>query len=88
MTNVNVVAIELAPLGGMTNAGYKLGFIDSANKAAQNDTFTVTNASAVVSAVIIDDSAGTVDACTLATNVITMTGAAYLLASGLIVYKE
>ena len=88
MTNVDITAIQLAPLGGTTNDGWRLGFIDSENKAVQNDTFTVTNASEVKSAIIIDDSAGTVDACTLATNVITMTGPATLLASGLIVYKE
>ena len=86
-TNTNVTAVELAPLGGATNSGIKVGYVDSAAKAAQNDTWTVTNASSVVMAVVTDDSAGTADAVTISGNVLTLTGAATGAASGLIVYK-
>lgn len=87
MTNVNVTAVEASPLGGASNGGYKLGVIDSAAKAAQNDTWTVSNASAIKFAHVSDDSAGTMDACTISGNVITLTGAATGAATGLIYYK-
>lgn len=86
-TNTNVVAVEVAPLAGATNSGYKVGFIDSAAKAAQNDTLTVTNADAIAWAGISNDGAGTFDAVTIATNVITLTGATTGACSGLIFYK-
>jgi len=87
MTNVNVTVQELAPLGGNTNAGWKIGFVDSGAKAAQNDTWTVTNASEIAQAWVADDSAGTLDACTISSNVITLTGAATGATTGLLVYK-
>jgi len=87
MTNVNVTAGRLAELGGATNAGVKIGFVDSGAKAAQNDTWTVKNATEVLAAYVADDSAGTMDACTLSTNVITLTGAATGAASGIIIFK-
>lgn len=88
MTNVNVVAVEPSPLGGASNAGYRIGYIDSAAKVAQNDTWTVTNADVVLMATVNDDSAGTPDAVTISTNVLTLTGAATGAATGLVVYKE
>jgi len=87
MTNVSLVASEMAPLGGATNAGLKIGLIDSGAKAAQNDTWTVTNASEVVYAAVTDDSAGTLDAVTISANVLTLTGAATGAASGLVIYR-
>ena len=87
MANVNVTAVEAAPLGGATNSGMKIGYIDSGTKVAQNDTWTVSNAKSVVLALVADDSAGTLDACTISTNVITLTGAATGATSGLIIYK-
>lgn len=87
MTNVNVTATEIAPLGGSTNAGLKLGFIDSVSKAAQNDTITVTNASSVSLYLGNDDSAGTVEVPTISGNVVTLTSAATEATSALIVYK-
>jgi len=87
MTNINVTAGRLAELGGATNSGIKIGFVNSAGKAAQNDTWTVKNASEVLYAAVTDDSAGTLDACTLSTNIITMTGAATGAASGFIIFK-
>mgnify|MGYP003974797745 CR=1 FL=1 len=87
MTNANVTAGRLAELGGASNSGVKIGFVDSGAKAAQNDTWTVKNASEVLAAYVHDDSAGTMDACTISTNVITMTGAATGAASGFIIFK-
>jgi hypothetical protein len=87
-TNTNVVAVEPSPLGGASNAGMRIGYIDSGAKAAQNDTWTVTNASVVLMAIVTDDSAGTADAVTIAANVLTLTGAATGAASGLVIYKE
>lgn len=86
-TNTSLVAVEIAPLGGCTNGGYKIGFISAGAKAAQNDTWTVTNASSILMAIVADDSAGTLDACTISGNVITLTGAATGAASGFVVYK-
>lgn len=86
-TNTNVYATEISPLGGATNAGVKIGFVDSGAKAAQNDTWTVKNASEVLAAYVADDSAGTMDAVTISTNVLTLTGAATGAASGIVIYK-
>lgn len=86
-TNTNVQAIEIAPLGGATNAGYKLGFIESAAKAAQNDTWTVGNASVIKLVIPIDDSDGLLGIPTVSGNVITLTSASTGAASALIVYK-
>ncbi len=87
MTNTNVTAGRLAELGGATNSGIKIGFVDSAAKAAQNDTWTVKNAKEVLYAAVTDDSAGTLDACTISTNIITLTGAADGAASGFIIFR-
>ena len=87
MTNVNVTAGRLAELGGATNSGVKIGFVDSGAKAAQNDTWTVSNATTVLAAFVADDSAGTLDAVTISGNVLTLTGAATGATSGLIIFK-
>ena len=71
-TNTNVTVVDLMPVGGPLS-GYKIGYIDSGAKAAQNDTWTVTNASVIMLAHVSDDSAGTLDACTISSNVITLT---------------
>ena len=86
-TNTNVVAVEIAPLGGATNAGLKLGFIESAAKSAQNDTWTVTNAKAIKCIIPIDDSDGLLGIPTISTNVVTLTSASTGAASALIVYR-
>ena len=88
MTNVNVTATEMAPNGGITNAGFKLGFVDSAAKAAQNDTVTVTNASVVKWAIPTVDATGASGIYTVATNVITLTSTTTGAHSALILYKD
>lgn len=87
MTNTNVVATEILPLGGGRNDGKKLGLIDSGTKAAQSDTWTVKNAVLVHMVIAIDDSAGTLDQATISTNVITLANASTGATSALIVYS-
>lgn len=87
MADVKVTAIEVRPLGGTGKNDAKLGFIDSAVKANANDTFTVTNAKAVIWCSLTNDTSGALDpATTISANVITLsvgTGAT----SGLVLYK-
>ena len=87
MTNVNVAALELVPLGGATNSGIKIGFVNSKAKQTADDTWTVTNASSVEWALLTSDAGGTADSVTIATNVITMEGAVTAAHSGFIIYK-
>lgn len=87
MTNVNVTAEEIVPLGGATNSGKKIGFIDSAAKAAQNDTWTVGNATTVHMIIPIDDSDGLLGIATISGNVVTLTSASTGAASALVIYS-
>jgi len=87
MTNVNVVAVEVSPLGGATNAGYRIGYIDSGAKAAQNDTWTVSNADSVLLAFPTVDATGASGLYTVATNVITLTSATTGAHSAFVIYK-
>lgn len=87
MTNVNVTVEQLLGAAGAGNDGKKIGFIKSADKAAQNDTLTVTNADEVVFADLKTDADGVADPATLSTNVITLTSATASAASGTIIYK-
>lgn len=75
MTNVNVNAEDIYPQAGADNKGRKLALIDSSAKAAQNDTFTVKNATSVQVLSIIDDTTGAAEAHTVSGNVVTMTSA-------------
>ena len=88
MANVNVVATELAPIGGSTNSGLKIGFVDSKAKAAQKDTWTVTNAKSIVACHIHNDASGTVDSAYPAgtAGVIVLNGTTTGASSGIIVY--
>lgn len=85
--NTNVTAGRIAELGGATNAGIKIGFVDSGTKVAQNDTWTVKNAKEVLAAFIKDDSDGTAEAVTISDNVLTLTSAATGATSGLIIFR-
>ena len=87
MTNVNVTAGRLAELGGATNAGVKIGFVDSGAKAAQDDTWTVMNAKEVLFAVVTTDADGVADPVTISGNVITLTSATATAASGFIIFR-
>jgi hypothetical protein len=86
-TNTNAVAIEIAPLGGATLGGYKLGWLVTTAKAAQNDTITITNASTVYQAFLQIAASGVADTNTISTNVITCTGGTATSVKGLLIYK-
>jgi len=87
MTNVNVTAGRLAELGGASNAGLKIGFVDSGGYAAQNDTWTVMNAKEVLFALVTTDANGVANPVTIAANVITLTSATATAASGFIIFR-
>lgn len=87
MTDVSVTLNRVAPIGGADNDGVKLGFVDSAAKAAQNDGWVVGEASEVLFALATTDADGAADPVTISGNVITLTSAATGASSGLVVYK-
>jgi len=86
-TNVNVTAEEIMPQAGSNLKGWKLGWVDSGAKAAQNDTWTVKNAVEVKWAQLTTDADGVADPVTISTNVLTLTSATATPASGLILYR-
>lgn len=88
MTNVNAVVKEIAPLGGATLGGYKLGWLVATSKAAQNDTITITNASVVDTAFLQITATGVAEENTKSANVITCTSATGSAnVQGLLIYK-
>lgn len=87
MTNTNVSPVRISPIGGITNAGFRLGYIDSGAKAAQNDTWTVVGASEVLLAWPTLDATGAAETHTISGNVITLTGATGTACSALILYR-
>lgn len=87
VTNTNVTATEIVPLGGTANNGWKFGFIKSGAKAAQNDTWTVTNATTIIAMYPTLDATGGTESATCATNVITLTSATATACSALIIYR-
>jgi hypothetical protein len=86
-TDVKATVTEIAPLGGANNAGYRLGYLNSAAKAAQNDTVTITNASSVEWGVLTIDADGTEEAITISGNTLTLTDSTTGAVSGLVWYK-
>ena len=87
MTNVNAAALQVLPQAGSDSSGYRLAYIDSVAKAAQNDTVTVTNASTVLVLSAVDDTTGAFETHTVSGNVVTMTSATTGAKSLLIRYK-
>lgn len=87
MANVNVTAGRIAELGGASNSGIKIGFVDSGTKAAQNDTWTVKNAKDVLFCLASIDATGVSEPNTISTNVITLTSATATATSGFIIFK-
>lgn len=86
MTNVNTTVIPLN-LGGNAD-GYKIGWFVSADKAAKNDTITVTNVKNIISAKLFD-ATGEAEPYSIEGNVVTCTGEGTTLKiSGIILYKE
>ena len=87
VTNVNAAVERTLPQAGADNSGYRWGFLDSAAKAAQNDTVTITNAADVKWAILTVDADGTPESVTLSANVITLTDSTTGAVSGLVYYK-
>lgn len=87
MTNVDLTAERLAPNGGISQGELLLGFIDSGAKAAQNDTWTVTNAAKVIAAWPTVDATGAAGTYTVSTNIITLTSATTGAHSALVLFQ-
>lgn len=87
MANVNKAVERVLPQAGADAKGYKLGFLDSATKAGQNDTVTIKNANAVKWAMLTIDADGSEEAVTISGNVITLTDATTGAVSGLVFYR-
>jgi hypothetical protein len=79
--------VEIAPLGGATLGGYKLGWLATGTKTAINDTLTITNASYVDTALLQIKATGVAEPNTIAANVITLTSATGTDVKGLLIYK-
>lgn len=89
MANVDAVADKLSPLGVESAVGrLVIGYINSATKAAQNDTVTVVNAASVEWVVPTIDATGAHEAYTISGNIITCTSATTGAVSGLVAYRE
>jgi hypothetical protein len=87
MANVNTTVDRITPATAVPSSGIKLGFLDSATKAAQNDTVTITNASEIVWAGLTIDADGTEESVTISSNVLTLTDTTTGAVSGLVLYK-
>jgi len=87
MTTTSYAISRLCPIGGVNSAGKKIGYIEAGAKAAQNDTWTCTNAKTISTATKITvDATGAAEPYTISGNVITLTSATATACSGLIVY--
>lgn len=87
MADVSVSLNRIAPLGAADNTGLKIGFVDSAVKVAQNDTWTVGEASEVIWASVTTDATGVADPVTISGKEIVLTSVAAGPASGVILYR-
>jgi len=86
MTATTVALEHVCPLGGVGASGLKIGFVNSQAKAAQNDTWVVSEAKQVIWACPTVDATGATGTYTLATNVITLTSATTGAHSGIVLY--
>jgi hypothetical protein len=86
-TTVIVDATEIFPQAGSNLNGWKLGWVNSGAKAAQNDIWTVSNAKEVIAAWITLDATGAAETHTISGASITLTGATGTACSGLILYR-
>jgi hypothetical protein len=87
MANTNIAVKDITPLGGATLGGYKLGWLETGTKAAQNDTLTITNATFVDTALLQIKASGVAEPNTISANVITMTSATATDVKGLVIFK-
>ena len=84
---VKATVNQLAPIGGTSNNGFKIGFLDSVTKATINDVVVVGNAQVIEWAILSIDADGSEETVTLSTNQITLLDATTGAVSGLIVYR-
>ena len=82
-TNVNVRKID-GP--GSSKYNYKIGYIDSGAKAAQNDTWTIKNIKKLIDIFPKDDTTGAFETHTISSNVVTLTSATTGAKSALVIY--
>lgn len=87
MANVSVSTTTELPQTSIDGGGYKIDYINGAIKASQSDTLTLSGATTIVWALLTDDTTGVIDAVTLSTNVITLTGATTGTVSGIVYYQ-
>ena len=87
MANVNSIVSRIYPATSTDSSGLKIGFLDSATKAAQNDTVTITNANNVKYAILTIDADGSEEAVTISSNVITLKDASTGAVSGIVIYN-
>ena len=87
-TTTNVVAEKIAELGGATNSGLKLGFIESGAYGAADDKWEVTNASEVLFCDATTDADGVANVVSdITTNTITLSSSTATAASALIIFR-
>jgi hypothetical protein len=73
MTDVNVAAFQVAPIGGAMNDGTRLVFVPVTAKAAQNDTIIITNCNSVLWASLHIVASGAHETYTISGKTITLT---------------
>lgn len=83
----NVYVTELAPVGGGTLSGERIGLITAGAKASQNDKWDVKNVNAIVRAFVTVDASGAAAAHTISGTEITLTSSTTGAHSALVVYR-
>ena len=86
-TTTSVYAVELAPVGGTTLSGVKIGYILAGAKAAQNDKWDVKNVKAIIKAFPTVDATGAFETHTISGSEITLTSATTGACSAFVIYR-
>lgn len=86
-TTTNVSLTELAPMGGITQDGVKIGYITAGAKAAQNDKWKVMNVKAIIRAFVTVDATGAFETHTISDDEITLTSATTGACSAFVIYR-
>ena len=86
-TTTSVSVTELAPIGGTTLNGTKIGYITAGAKAAQNDKWDVKNVKAIIKAFPTVDATGAFETHTISGTEITLTSATIGACSAFVIYR-
>ena len=78
---------ELAPLGGATLSGVKIGLVLAGAKASQNDKWELMNVKSVIKAFPTVDVTGAFETHTISGDEITLTSATTGACSALVIYR-